>query len=161
IHAIAPDAILGFCGPNTTVEYLSCMTGLANWGADIISDDLFFPVAGYNFSVFETTSGTNGFVDFANAHPHMSLVSAGGNDRQYDLRAHYAASTNPTHPDIAASSRSPSYTAGGPQASVSARDRSDNSAMSFGEALAGGRYSAVTVTIGQGVTLSANLTWND
>lgn len=40
VHAIAPGAGLAFCGPQTEVEYLNCLTGFSAAGATILVDDL-------------------------------------------------------------------------------------------------------------------------
>jgi hypothetical protein len=43
VHAVAPGAGLAYCGPNTFVEYTSCLTQLIAAGATILVDDLIFP----------------------------------------------------------------------------------------------------------------------
>ncbi|MFP5306138.1 MAG: hypothetical protein ACLGI7_10000, partial [Gammaproteobacteria bacterium] len=45
IHDLAPDAILGFCGPETSIEFIDCAQRLRGqeFGADILVDDLGFP----------------------------------------------------------------------------------------------------------------------
>ena len=43
VHDLAPGAELGFCGPSTSLEMVTCVNDLANiYGADIIVDDLGF-----------------------------------------------------------------------------------------------------------------------
>jgi subtilase family protein len=42
VHAIAPGARLAFCGPNTFVEYTSCLQQLISAGATILLDDVIF-----------------------------------------------------------------------------------------------------------------------
>jgi hypothetical protein len=42
IHAVAPGATLVFCGPNTFVDFISCMTQLISAGATILVDDTGF-----------------------------------------------------------------------------------------------------------------------
>ncbi|HEY6457482.1 MAG TPA: S8 family serine peptidase [Steroidobacteraceae bacterium] len=42
IHAVAPGATLVFCGPNTFVDFTSCMTQLINAGATVLVDDTGF-----------------------------------------------------------------------------------------------------------------------
>ncbi|MCG6917134.1 MAG: S8 family serine peptidase [Deltaproteobacteria bacterium] len=43
VHDLAPGAELGFCGPATSLEMVTCVNDLANvFGADIIVDDLGF-----------------------------------------------------------------------------------------------------------------------
>lgn len=43
VHAVAPRATLVFCGPQTFVQYLSCLQQLIGAGASILADDLSFP----------------------------------------------------------------------------------------------------------------------
>jgi hypothetical protein len=43
IHAAAPGAGLAFCGPNTFVEYTSCLGQLITAGATVLVDDIIFP----------------------------------------------------------------------------------------------------------------------
>ncbi|MFP5307542.1 MAG: S8 family serine peptidase, partial [Gammaproteobacteria bacterium] len=49
IHDLAPDAILGFCGPETSIEFIDCARRLRGqeFGADVIVDDLGFPAEPY------------------------------------------------------------------------------------------------------------------
>jgi hypothetical protein len=37
VHAVAPGATLGFCGPNTSVDFVTCYNDFAGWGANIIA----------------------------------------------------------------------------------------------------------------------------
>jgi hypothetical protein len=43
VHAVAPGSGLAYCGPNTFVEYTSCLSQLIAAGATILVDDLIFP----------------------------------------------------------------------------------------------------------------------
>lgn len=43
VHAVAPGAGLAFCGPNTFVEYTSCLGQLIAAGATVLVDDIIFP----------------------------------------------------------------------------------------------------------------------
>jgi hypothetical protein len=43
VHAVAPGAGLAFCGPNTFVEYTSCLQQLIAAGATVLVDDIIFP----------------------------------------------------------------------------------------------------------------------
>jgi hypothetical protein len=43
VHAVAPGAALVFCGPQTFVDYASCLQQLIGAGATILVDDLIFP----------------------------------------------------------------------------------------------------------------------
>ncbi|HEY2590223.1 MAG TPA: S8 family serine peptidase [Steroidobacteraceae bacterium] len=42
VHAVAPGASLAFCGPNTFVEYTSCLQQLIGAGATVLLDDVIF-----------------------------------------------------------------------------------------------------------------------
>jgi hypothetical protein len=42
VHAVAPAAGLAFCGPQTSTEYVSCLSQMAAGGASIFVDDLAF-----------------------------------------------------------------------------------------------------------------------
>jgi len=102
VHDLAPGAELGFCGPSTSVEMVTCVNNLAGaFGADIIVDDLGFfgepffqdgpvanAVAGVVASgVFYTTSAGNqaqehyqgGYVDSGDGN-QSHLISAGNNE---------------------------------------------------------------------------------
>ena len=43
VHAVAPQATLAFCGPQTFIDYTSCLTQLIAAGATILVDDMNFP----------------------------------------------------------------------------------------------------------------------
>ena len=43
IHAVAPGAGLAFCGPDTFVDYTSCLGQLVAAGAGVLVDDIIFP----------------------------------------------------------------------------------------------------------------------
>lgn len=162
VHAIAPDATLGACGPKTSAEFLECLDTLAQWGADIISDDLGYLPNSYNFSVFTNpTTGENAIVEFARAHPGISLITAGGNDAEDYFEANYTPTTQPTNLDIGTISLSPDYTTGGIYPKYEAADRNYVSALDFGAVQDGLSDAAITVTIEPGADLDANLTWND
>jgi hypothetical protein len=161
VHAIAPDATLGFCGPNTSADFLHCLDALGAWGADVISDDLGFFPFGYNFSVFDDDNGNNGITKFADDNPDIVLTTAGGNSAKSYLEADYKASTNPSSAGFSIS-LSPDYTVGDAYlGQYMASDRSYDSAMNIGKALGHASDAAVTVTIYPGATIYGDLTWND
>lgn len=166
VHAVAPKATLGFCGPATSVDFLTCLDSFAQWGADVISDDLGFFPAGYNFSVFtDADTGDNSIVEFAAQHPDITLTTAGGNSADSYFEADYKIATNPTTTGTKGSlavSLSPDYTVGNHYlAQYMAPDRDFRSAMDIGGALGKGSDAAVTVTVYPGASVYGNLTWND
>lgn len=95
VHAMAPNATLGFCGPSTTVDFLKCYTDLIAWGANIIVDDLHF----YDIDMFSSgTTNDGSFVtaiaQITLAHPNISFLSASGNDAQDYYEHQYLAAPN-------------------------------------------------------------------
>ncbi|MGH8273139.1 MAG: Ig-like domain-containing protein [Gammaproteobacteria bacterium] len=161
VHAVAPGASLGFCGPQTTVDFLNCLSDLASWGAKVISDDLgFYPII-YNSPNFPAADGGNAITEFAQANPDITLTSAAGNDAQDYYEANYKTDTNPSSPGGPPISLSPTYTIGGPYKQYEASGRTYNSAMNFGAAVGQGSDAALKITIAPGITLSGDLTWND
>ncbi len=158
VHAMAPKTTLGFCGPATTVEFLTCYTDFVNWGASIIVDDLGFPGA-YIYSNAYTTNFLNGISNFAKAHPNINLVTAAGNDAQDYFQGSYLADTSPNIISLHPTYTVPPTTGGTP-------GRSYGSAMDFGQAGGGKSDALEPVTIGAGCSgggcqLLAILTWND
>ncbi|MGH8127311.1 MAG: Ig-like domain-containing protein [Gammaproteobacteria bacterium] len=91
VHAVAPGATLGFCGPGTSVDFVTCYNDFATWGADIISDDLGFP-SSFFFNDPKGDAFISGIQQFAQTNPDISLVTAAGNDRQDYYQADYAPS---------------------------------------------------------------------
>ena len=151
VHAAAPGATLGFCGPSTTADFLTCLSDFAGWGANIISDDLgFFPVS-------FLSSFDSGITSFAQSHPDINLVTSAGNDRQDFFEHDYVPTTNPTSPGGPPITLSPTYAT----ANGGAANRTYQSAMVFGATASGTSDAAEQVTIGNGITLYADLTWDD
>ena len=98
VHDLAPGAELGFCGPSTSVEMVTCVNNLAGvFGADIIVDDLGFfgepffedgpvanTVAGVVASgVFYTTSAGNQ----AQEHYQGGYVDSGDGNQSHQISA--------------------------------------------------------------------------
>lgn len=78
VYDLAPGVHqLGFCGPETSADYLTCLgdfkTGIS---PNIIVDDLGFPGG----AMFTTDTFTSGVESFAKANPSIHLVTAAGND---------------------------------------------------------------------------------
>lgn len=78
VYDLAPGVKrLGFCGPNTTADFLTCLADLdKNIGANVIVDDLAFPGG----AMFSDDDFNTGIRDFVKAHPNTRLVAATGND---------------------------------------------------------------------------------
>jgi hypothetical protein len=77
VHAVAPNAGLAFCEPQTFVQYTNCLQQFANAGATVMVDDILFfdqdPLA---------SNGTNtaALEQFLTQNPNVALFTAGGND---------------------------------------------------------------------------------
>jgi len=151
VHAVAPDATLGFCGPGTTVEFLQCYDDLATWGANVISDDLGF------FPVFALSSFDNGITAFAQNNPGINLATSAGNSRAGFFQDDYVAATSPASPNGPPITLSPTYS----PANGGASGRSYTSAMDFGTATGGSADAAVKVTLGAGNRIVGELDWDD
>lgn len=78
VYDLAPGVKrLGFCGPQTDVDFITCLDDFASdISANIIVDDLAFPGG----AMFTTDTFTSGVQSFATAHPGIHLVAATGND---------------------------------------------------------------------------------
>lgn len=138
VHAMAPGASLGFCGPQTTVDFLTCYDDFATWGAKVIVDDL-----GYFTVDYFTTGSTNdqsfayGAASFAAAHPDIAITSSAGNDAQDYFEAAYVPG--------------PGATIGG---------TAYPSLMDFGAALGGTSTELLPVQIYGGASIQPILEWN-
>ena len=76
VHAVAPDAGLAFCGPNTFIEYTSCLQQLANAGATILVDDLVFSEQDLMAS---NSSDVQAIEQILTQNPNVALFTAAGN----------------------------------------------------------------------------------
>ena len=82
VYDMAPGAKLGFCGPATTVDFVTCLddfgAGTGGFTPAIIADDLGFP----GVALFTDGGFASAVKSFAVAHPNIRLTSAAGNDAQ-------------------------------------------------------------------------------
>lgn len=78
VHSLAPGANLAFCGPQTTVEFLNCLTDLSQHGAQVIVDDLAFPATAY----FTEDSDVVAVQQWQAQNSSVRLVTAAGNFAQ-------------------------------------------------------------------------------
>lgn len=78
VYDSAPGVKLGFCGPSTDVQFLSCLSDFESsaFKANIIVDDLGFP----GVAMFQNGSFATGVATFAQSNPSVHLVTAAGND---------------------------------------------------------------------------------
>jgi len=81
-YDMAPGAALGFCGPATTADFITCLNNFAagNGGfkPTIIADDLGFP----GVAMFTDGSFATAVKNFAIANPNIQLLTAAGNDAE-------------------------------------------------------------------------------
>jgi hypothetical protein len=78
VYDSAPGVRLGFCGPSTDVQFLSCLSDFESsaFKANVIVDDLGFP----GVAMFQNGTFATGVANFAGANPGVHLVTAAGND---------------------------------------------------------------------------------
>lgn len=75
VHDLAPGSNLAFCGPQTTAEFVNCLSDLQQQGAQIIVDDLAFPVTAY----FTNDSDVIAVQQWQSQNSSVRLVTAAGN----------------------------------------------------------------------------------
>jgi len=75
VHTLAPGASLSFCGPQTSVDFLTCLSDLQQHGAQVIVDDIAFPATAY----FTNDSDVTAVQQWQSQNPTVRLVTAAGN----------------------------------------------------------------------------------
>lgn len=90
VHAVAPQASLGFCAPVTSVDMLTCFKDFIQWGATVIVNDM---------QLHTTDMFAAGFIDdgsvawaaeqIAEANPGVAFVNIAGNEAQDYFQAPY------------------------------------------------------------------------
>jgi len=95
VYALAPDAQLGFCGPQTDVQFVQCLNDFesSSFHANIIVDDLGFP----GVDMFGNGSFASAVAQFAAQNPNVHLVTAAGNDAQAYWQGTWDPKTIPTN----------------------------------------------------------------
>ena len=81
VYDLAPGVQLGFCGPQTTVDFVTCLNDFANHFGNsnlVIVDDLGFP----GVAMFTDGAYATAVKNFSIANPAVRLVTAGGNDAE-------------------------------------------------------------------------------
>ena len=76
VHAVAPGAGLAYCGPNTFVEYSSCLSQMIAAGTTILVDDLIFPQQDLLSS---DSSAVQAVEQLLAQNPAVALFTAQGN----------------------------------------------------------------------------------
>lgn len=139
-HAMAPAATLGFCGPNTTVDFYVCYEDLVSWGTNVIVDDLGFSTLDM-FTIGTTNDGSFAYAigQFTQANPKVAFLSAAGNDAQDYFQAAYTATAS-------------SCAVGG---------TTYTSCMDFGKAVGGSSGNELIVNLPPNFKFTPVLQWND
>jgi Subtilase family len=87
VHAVAPNADLAFCEPQTFVEYTACLQQFANAGAKVMVDDVLFldqdPMSANG-------TDTQAIGQFLAGNPDVALFTSGGNDNGSYWEGSYA-----------------------------------------------------------------------
>ena len=77
IYDLAPGVKqLDFCGPQSTVDFITCLNDFAGESANIVVDDLQFPGS----AMFSDDDFNTAVKSFATKHPAIPLITAAGND---------------------------------------------------------------------------------
>lgn len=92
VHAMAPNASLGFCGPSTTVDFLTCYNDFVAWGANVVADDLgYASVDAFTIGATADGSFAAAIAQITLANPKVAFTSSAGNDAQDYFQAPYTA----------------------------------------------------------------------
>jgi hypothetical protein len=89
VHAMVPEAQLGFCGPATSSDFVTCYQDFVNWGARVIVDDLGFNADMFTRGVKTPGSFANAIYTVVSQNPNVAFLSAAGNDAKDYLQAPY------------------------------------------------------------------------
>ncbi|EQD43335.1 protease, partial [mine drainage metagenome] len=92
VHAMAPGASLGFCGPPTTADFVTCYQDFVTWGANVIVDDLGWR-GNDMFTIGAPADGSfaAAITQITQANPQVAFASSAGNDARDYFQAHYIA----------------------------------------------------------------------
>lgn len=140
VHAVAPNATLAFCEPQTFVQYTACLQQFAAAGSTIMVDDINF------LDQDPMTSGgadTQAVGQFLAQNPNVALFSAGGNDYGSYWEGTYTPVT------VASQSLSPLSCNGSTQV--------DNFVNQF----SGGATEVLTITPTEAISVPLTFAWGD
>ena len=76
IHAVAPGAGLAFCGPDTFVQYVDCLSRLINAGANVLLDDMIFTTLD---PMSSDSTYTQSIEQVLSQHAGVLVLTAAGN----------------------------------------------------------------------------------
>jgi hypothetical protein len=89
VHAVAPDASLTFCEPNTFVVYTACLQQFVNAGATIMVDDVLFEDQDQD-PMSSGAANVQAVDQFLQQHPWVAMFTAAGNDQGSYWEGSYA-----------------------------------------------------------------------
>lgn len=136
VHAVAPGAGLAFCGPNTFVEYISCLGQLIAAGATVLVDDIIFP----GEDVMSTNSANAQAIgQLLTQNPAVLLFTSAGNY----TNSYWEGSYTPVPSPLALSCASNGTT------------QTDNYVASFGDS------AYETLTVSSDSQFPVTLAWDD
>jgi MYXO-CTERM domain-containing protein len=93
VHAVAPGAKLVYCGPQTFVDYTSCLTQMANAGATILLDDIGNISDGL---LQQDNDQTTAIESFLTQNPTVMMLSSAGNNNGTYWEGDYAPVATPS-----------------------------------------------------------------
>lgn len=142
VYDLAPGVKqLSFCGPQTSVDFITCLNDFAA-NANVIVDDLGFPGG----AMFSDDTFNTAVQSFSSTHPNIRLVAATGNDAQGYWQGNYA---------------SPAPVTLSPPVAVNGQTYSQ--ATNFGTSVSHVAYLSITLPSGAAIgdTLGYLVEWND
>ena len=153
VYALAPGAQLGFCGPQTDVQFDQCLDDFesSNFHANIIVDDLGFP----GVDMFGNGSFATAVAGFASQNPSVHLVTAAGNDALAYWQGAWDPKTIPTNKTGASG-----YTWNG-NTYTDEEDFCPNSTSSPGCTNYGGKGGSLVITVQPGDQIGYIVEWDD
>jgi hypothetical protein len=92
VYAVAPGAKLVFCGPQTYVQYVSCVQNLIAVNVTIFTDDLLF----WGLDVMSDptqNAGSQAIENILTANPNVMIFSAAGNNAKNYWQGTYTPTT--------------------------------------------------------------------
>lgn len=145
VYDLAPGVQLGFCGPQTTVDFVTCLNDFVSHFGNahlVIVDDLGFP----GVAMFTDGGFASAVADFSKANPSVHLVTAAGNDAQ----GFWSGNWNPVSlPNAGVNSGQP----------IVINNITYSQIQNFGTSAA--PVTQLTVTVQPGDTLTWNAQWGD
>ncbi len=140
VHAVAPNADLAFCEPQTFVQYTACLQQFVNIGATVLVDDVLFfdqdPMA-------SNSTDAQAIGQLLASNPQVALFTAAGNDNG----SYWEGSYSPV--PVSSQSQSPLSCPGSSQV--------DNFVQQF----AAGASQVLTNTTSSAISVPLTFAWSD